>query len=139
MREATQADIESLDLNAFEDALDDAPVTLAVLYGSHARGEATVDSDIDVAVRFDAGLSPVERTRARLSLIERLSTATGTDAVDILPLTEVPDSLVHAIRHEGVVLYGREDDLAGLVADRPSLAQHRAALDEVLTELDRVV
>lgn len=53
------------DLDVIRSVLEEAPVTLAVLYGSHARGEARPGSDVDVAVSFRESLSSVECTRTR--------------------------------------------------------------------------
>lgn len=54
-----------LDLDGIRSVLEEAPVTLAVLYGSRTRGEARSGSDVDVAVSFREPLSSVERTRTR--------------------------------------------------------------------------
>ena len=38
----------------------DAGIKRVILYGSHARGEATTDSDVDVLVLTDPSLNPSE-------------------------------------------------------------------------------
>ncbi|MFB6193569.1 MAG: nucleotidyltransferase family protein, partial [Halobaculum sp.] len=128
----------ALDVDAIRNALADAPVTVAVLYGSYAREEAHGHSDIDLAVQFEDGLAPDERMRARLSLIRRLSVALGTDAVDVTPLAGVSPHLERQIATDGIVVDG---DPAGLSLDHGSTnATHDdrlAAFDELLAELDR--
>lgn len=130
-----------LDLEEIADALVDAPITLGVVFGSHARDEADRKSDVDVGVAFEETLSSHERTRARLSLIERLSSALGTDAVDVTPLDGAPPALLESIRRDGIVVYGDEDDLER----RAATASHRtterdsATFDETLRRLERVV
>jgi hypothetical protein len=47
------------------------PVPCAVLYGSQIRGTATADSDVDIAVAFEEGLSPTERLERRIDLIRK--------------------------------------------------------------------
>jgi len=52
--------------------------------------DAGPGSDVNLAVAFPDTLSSVERTRARLTLIERLSVALGTDDVDVVPSIRRP-------------------------------------------------
>lgn len=142
MRNASDVSIPSIDVSAMRDVLDDAPVSVAVLYGSHARGEATARSDVDVAIGFSDSLSSVERTQARLDLIERLGAALDVDAVDAIPLSGASDSLQREIRADGVLLHGSEGDLASYGDPGPASDSHddrMAEFDEVLAELERVV
>ena len=142
MREFEETTISGLDVAAIVRILERVPVTLGILYGSHARGEATERSDIDIAVEFDEGLSSVERTRARLDLIEQLNVELETDDADVLPLSRAPNELLEEILTDGVLIYGSITDLDPYreQAHPPSSHQDRlAAFDEVLTELDRVV
>lgn len=142
MRELDATTVSGLDIAAVVRVLEQAPVTLGILYGSHARGEATPRSDIDLAVEFDRSLASVERTRARLSLIERLSAELDTDDVDVVPLSRAPDELLETILTDGVLVIG---SLADVEAYRrqPSVPPDRqdrlAAFDAVLDELERVV
>jgi predicted nucleotidyltransferase len=142
MRELDETTISGLDIERVVRTLERAPVTLCILYGSHARGEADGRSDIDLAVAFDESLSSVERTRARLGLIEQLSTELGTNDVDVVPLSEAPSELVAEILTDGVLIYGSMTDLEPYRGQTPppSTRQDRlAAFDDVLEELDRVV
>jgi predicted nucleotidyltransferase len=111
MRELDETAIPGLDIEEIVRILERVPVTLGVLYGSHAQGEATGGSDIDLAVAFDESLSSVERTRARLELIEQLSTGLETDDVDVVPLSDAPSELLEEILTDGVLIYGSMTDL----------------------------
>jgi uncharacterized protein len=48
------------------------PVTRAYLFGSQARGEATPDSDVDVLVELENGVSLFDFIRIKLDLEEIL-------------------------------------------------------------------
>src|SRR5688572_10619751 len=81
-----------------------------VLFGSRARGDARLDSDVDILVEMSSDLSPAERIRA----VDRLFTP-RTWPLDIVVFT--PDeaatqrasqnSLVGIAEREGRVLYER--------------------------------
>ena len=142
MRELEETTIPGFDIEGVVRILERVPVTLGVLYGSHARSEADGRSDIDLAVAFDESLSSVERTRARLELIEQLSTGLETDDVDVVPLSDALSELLEEILTDGVLIYGSMTDLEPYRGKTPpsSTRQDRlAAFDDVLEELDRVV
>lgn len=142
MREREKVTIPDLDVGTIVQVLDDAPVTLGVLYGSHARGDSTPDSDIDLAVEFEESLSSGERTRERLGLIERLTMQLETDDVDVVPLPRVSAELLEEIIADGVLVYGSLTDLKrydGQSVERTSSQDRIAQFDDVLTELERIV
>jgi predicted nucleotidyltransferase len=142
MRELDETTIPGLNVERIVRILERAPVTLCILYGSHARGEPTGRSDIDLAVAFDESLSSVERTRARLGLIEQLSTELGTDDVDVVPLSDASSPLLEEILTDGVLIYGSMTDLEPYRGQTPSPSTRQdrlATFDDVLEELDRVV
>lgn len=142
MDDVAEMDGLSVDTETIESVLVDTPVSVAVLYGSHARGEATEHSDIDLAVVFNETLSSVEKTRARLALIERLSMSLGTDAVDVTPLTQAPTSLQREIYQDGILLYGSERSLPAIGEKSYTPQTHRdrmAEFDDVLTDIERIV
>jgi predicted nucleotidyltransferase len=72
-----------------------ADVELAVLFGSHARGEARMDSDVDLAV---AG------TADRLTLAAELSRATGRE-LHVVDLAAAGYPLLAALVEDGVVVH----------------------------------
>lgn len=134
--------ISGVDIARIEALLSAAPVTLAVLYGSRARGEATARSDIDIAVVFEDDLSSVERTRARLSLVEKLQTLFDTDRVDVTPLANAPPSLRREIRDDGIVLLGSQAALESFDDGQAGSRTHEervTAFDELLADIERVV
>lgn len=142
MRIRANGPVPGLDLDAIEQVLEAAPVSVGVVYGSYARGEQRADSDVDVAVAFDDSLSSLDRTRARLSLIRRLSDVLGMDDVDVVPLDGAPQSLVREILADGIVVVGSPSDVeayADETDDGLDPGARRAAFDDVLAELERVV
>jgi len=88
-------------------------VTKIILFGSHARGDATPDSDIDLCV-----LTPVEdngrpftditvNLRAKLiNVQERALDFLAYNQNDFLTWADKPKSFEHEIATEGMVLYG---------------------------------
>lgn len=138
---ATEGAVRSLDTGSIVALLDDLPVTLGVVYGSHARGEATPGSDVDLAVAFRTAIPDLERTHARLALIDRLSVHLGHD-VDVVPLSAVSAALQRAIREEGIVIYGDPDDFDAYCADEGATStrdERLARFDEMLDALEQVV
>lgn len=140
MDESSRTPSGLIDPDEIVSVLVDVPVTAAVLYGSHARGEATDRSDVDLAVAFDDSLSSIERTRTRLALIEQLSRVLGTDRIDLVPLSEAPDSLRREILADGIVIYGSRESLPPRDDNPASTHDDRMArFDELLTDLEGIV
>jgi len=132
----------NVDTEAMTAILEEAPLTLAVLYGSVARGEATAGSDVDVAIAFKDDLSSAERTRTRLDLITELGTALDSASVDVTPLADAPPELRRAVRADGIVLLGSASDLDAYVDNLPDARSHDErleAFDELLSDIERVV
>jgi predicted nucleotidyltransferase len=92
----------------------DAKVAYALLFGSTARGQDHVGSDVDVAMGVFSG--------ARLSaneigdLVSRLESAAGRH-VDLVVLNEAPPALVYRVFRDGVEL---------TVKDRAALVERKA-------------
>lgn len=142
MREREEVTVPNLDLDSIAQVFDEAPATLAILYGSYARGDATARSDVDFAVEFETSLSSVERTHARLGLIERLSTRLGSDEIDVTPLSKVSGELLGEILADGILIYGSATDLEryyGQSVDGTTRRDRLAKFDDLLAELERVV
>jgi predicted nucleotidyltransferase len=77
------------------------PVQLAYLFGSHARGTADAESDIDVAVLADPSLSKEQRHALKLRLGRALGELLPLDRgeIDVVILQDVPTLLQYnAIR-----------------------------------------
>jgi predicted nucleotidyltransferase len=102
------------------------PVRCAVLYGSRVRGTATADSDVDVAVAFEEGLSPTERLERRIDLTGDLIDALGTDDVDVADLDTIrPEVGLSALR-TGCVLLGTQD----VIEDYRERFERETTIDE---------
>jgi len=132
--------IPDLDIESIVRIFERGPVRLGFIYGSHVRGEAGSRRDIDLAVAFDESLSSFERTRARLELIEQLSTELGTNDVDVVRLSDAPSELLEEILADGALIYGSMTDLEPYQGQAPPSSTHQdrlAAFDDVLEELNR--
>lgn len=83
-----------------------------VLFGSHARGEATADSDLDLLVVLDDD-TPAERLSAR-SVAQARAGYTGP--VDIIPCrasalyerARAVGSFAHIVLRDGITVYERQ-------------------------------
>ena len=80
----------------------------AYLFGSHARGRAGPDSDVDVAVYIDETAAEEGHWGYRAELTTDLMAALGTDDVDVVVLNEAPILLYHRVLRDGVRLLSRD-------------------------------
>jgi predicted nucleotidyltransferase len=128
---AESSDGTEIDTAAIRTVVESYPVRLAVLYGSHARGTATAASDVDVAVAFDAALSPDERLRRRVELTADLASALATDDVDVADLDSITPAVGRSVLEDGIVLV--DDGCADAYE-----AQFRAAREDAETHEERM-
>jgi uncharacterized protein len=84
--------------------LDAGGVTTAYLFGSAARDELRVDSDIDVGVLPSEG---VTGTDACLAIEERIERALGRRA-QVVDLSRAPADLVQRVLRDGILLLDRD-------------------------------
>lgn len=84
----------------------DADLCCAWLFGSHARGSAGAQSDVDVAVLFGAD-PPVTLAGLHLDLADRLRGALGRP-VDLVVLNRAPVDLAWRVLRDGVLLLERD-------------------------------
>ena len=80
----------------------------AYLFGSHARGEARPDSDLDVAVYIDEALADDGHWGYRAELTTDLMAALGTNDIDVVVLNEAPILLYHRVLRDGVRVLSRD-------------------------------
>lgn len=141
MRESSDGNGPALDVDEIRPVVEEYPITLAVLYGSYARGDVRPGSDIDLAIEFEPSLSDTKRTTVRLDLIARLSELLETDDIDVIPLDQASRALQQNITVDGIVLYGDSDALERYQTDvGESTHEERVAeFDAILAELERVV
>lgn len=85
-----------------------AEILEAYLFGSHARGQARPDSDIDVAVYIDEERAEDGDWGYRAELATALMAALGADDVDIVVLNRAPVLLYHRVLRDGVRLISRD-------------------------------
>lgn len=84
--------------------LADVPeVAFAYLFGSHARGDARPDSDVDVAVMLSSGAAAMD-SAARLRLLApKLLPVTG-EGFDLVFLDRAGVLLGHRVLRDGILL-----------------------------------
>jgi predicted nucleotidyltransferase len=85
-------------------------IRLAILFGSLAKGRATPESDLDLAVLMDAPLS----AEVKMALIGDLSQAIGRP-VDLIDLRVTGESILGQVLKHGVRLLGSDTDYAELL------------------------
>lgn len=85
-------------------------IRLAILFGSLAAGDATPQSDLDLAVLMRIPLS----TETKMTLIGELSQAIGRP-VDLIDLRVAGEPLLGQILKHGVRLFGSDTDYAELL------------------------
>jgi predicted nucleotidyltransferase len=89
-------------IDSLRAALTDAPCVAAWLFGSRARGDARVDSDVDVAVLFGRP-RPTRLEDLPVALLARLERAAGRE-VDLVILDGADPDLIHRVLRDGILL-----------------------------------
>jgi len=91
-----------IDRSAVAEACRDLGIELLVLYGSHAAGRATPESDVDLGfLRAGERLSLEERQ----NLATRLQPLLPPGALDLVDLARVPGLLKHLAAERGRLLF----------------------------------
>jgi len=85
-------------------------IRLAILFGSLAKGRATPESDLDLAVLMDVSLS----AETKMALIGDLSQAMGRP-VDLIDLRVTGEPILGQILKYGVRLLGSDTDYAEII------------------------
>ena len=138
----TSPDSESIDVETVRRVVVEHPVRAAVLYGSQVRGTAGIESDVDVAVAFEPGLSSAERLQARVALVVELVEVLGHDDVDVADLDGIRPAVgLSAIEHgevllsEDVLVEYRERFREAVDSDGETHADRMQRFDEVIERL----
>ena len=114
---------------AVVERLEEAPVSLALLFGSHATGQAVPGSDIDIAVEYD---EPIEDTADRhLSLVADLTQILGRDDIDVVQLTTVDPRIAVEALETGQLLVGTSEEATRL---RDELEPARQRSEELVQD-----
>jgi uncharacterized protein len=118
-------------LRVLDRARRDPAVLAVILFGSHASGEASAASDVDLClVLASDSISSVEMSRVRLAYL-------ADGAGDIAIFQQLPLHVKSRVLKEGRVLFARDEDALYGVAIRAARAfegfrhRYRAYLDEV--------
>lgn len=101
---------EDLDLDALREAIGEYPLSLAVLFGSHATDTVHPLSDLDVAVAFEDDVARERKLRLLDELTVAIQRATAIEAVDIVDLDTVGPAVGYAVLRDGILLRGDPDD-----------------------------
>jgi hypothetical protein len=81
-------------------------VELAYLFGSHARGRQSPESDIDLAIQVSPAAA--RNARATLALLfDRLGRVAPSDRLDVVLLNDAPSLLRHRVLSTGRLLVER--------------------------------
>ncbi|MFD1648007.1 type VII toxin-antitoxin system MntA family adenylyltransferase antitoxin [Haloarchaeobius litoreus] len=130
-----------INLEALESSLREHPVRFAILFGSHATGEAHPSSDIDIAVEL-SGVQPSDPAfnDAFLGLSADLSETLQTDEVDLVEVHTVSPELADSILSNGVILVGDEriasSRLRELAKKRSKSKSPRERLDTAISNIN---
>ena len=78
------------------------PVSRVILFGSHARGEAAEDSDVDLIIDSEGRLSAFDFFGIVGTIVKKVPIK-----VDVFELDEIvkPSALYDNIHKEGVIIY----------------------------------
>ena len=80
-------------------------IQFAYLFGSHAKGAATIMSDIDIAVYLMAEKLDSD---SRLDMLRVLSTILNSERIDLVILNKAPITLAFKVVQNHILLIDRE-------------------------------
>jgi predicted nucleotidyltransferase len=90
-------------------AFEGLPVLFAYLFGSVVSDRAHSDSDVDVAVYLEPGVSSDRFLDLSLEVVRRLSEASGVGQIDILVLNEASLPILGRVVRTRAILYSRDE------------------------------
>lgn len=86
-------------------------IILAYLFGSVARGEMTLLSDIDIGILFDSGINAMQRLDIKLKLMGEISSACGLNKIDIVDMDKSSTLLNYNIIKHGKILRSVDENM----------------------------
>lgn len=86
-------------------------IILAYLFGSAARGEMTLLSDIDIGILFDSGINVMQRLDIKLKLMGEISSACGLNKIDIVDMDKSLTLLNYNIIKHGKILRSVDENM----------------------------
>ena len=89
--------------SVIKDVAEDYGVDRVMLFGSYARGEATLNSDIDLRIEKGRLRGLFQLSGFRINLEERLNTG-----VDVLTTESLDEKFLKSIQREEIILYERK-------------------------------
>lgn len=101
-------------VNKLKSALEKDPnIIFAFLFGSYAKGDASGNSDLDIAVFFDVQKDSFDLLGAKEHLRAQISKGVELpiNKIDIVNLSNANLSISSTVAHDGIILKG-EDTLA---------------------------
>ena len=84
--------------------LEDKDIIAIVLFGSYARKDEKVDSDIDIAIKLNREFSKKDKFKLQLELEELVN-----KDIDLLNLDELDDGVRYEILINGETLYAQDE------------------------------
>lgn len=120
--------------------LEEYPVRLAILFGSHATGESHSKSDVDVAVELE-GLRPGDEgfNETFFELSAALERAVEDSDVDVIEVNTLGPDFAAAVFETGRVILGDErhvDELSERLTAGRDDRSPRERFDDALRKID---
>jgi len=122
-----------LDREQIAEVLRQHPVRLGVLFGSHARGTPTPQSDVDIGIVFVDELTATERLEVQVELVATLTETIKQDLIDITDLERVDPGVGRSALQNGVILVDNPP-----LVDRLQARYEREYTAEVESHADRM-
>ena len=141
MEQAAETDLsDRLPLETLEEMFEERSVSVAICYGSQAKGQTHDHSDIDLAVEF-IDLRPGDEgyNDAFFGLFADVTETLGTDDVDLVDVHSLSGSLARAVFETGVLICGHPERIAALREEldtAPDERSPRKRLDEAIERMD---
>ena len=93
--------------SAAEAELPAMPVVFAYLYGSRTEGNARPDSDVDVGILLDPGVTASESLASRVA--DGLTARSRVGGLEVTVLNDAPIRFLGRVLRSRVVLYSRDE------------------------------